>query len=225
MPEQEHDRLAGLTGVLRSAEGPPEVVVLCDGGLESLVALASAVEHATAGPSRVLATPAVIAASATSPTTLGGRVTAAGVECVRQQARVLGARCEILPGLEPSRDAAESASLSLVRAVEAAAQHGAAKVVWPIVVGPTDAGALARVLNLSLMAGRLVSVDRGVEIVADTPLADLEDWQIADIAVDLSVPAERVWWWGDASGRAERGRWLPQLERMGWTGARPMAAR
>jgi len=94
----------------------------------------------------------------------------------------------------------------LLRAGAVALANGCRRVIWPVQDGeetpgePARVGQVARELDRALLAGRLVSLeaeDAGLpEVTFETPFVDLSDEQLADLAVDLSVPLEMCWWAG-----------------------------
>ncbi len=118
----------------------------------------------------------------------------------------------------------------LLRAGHLATNLGFGRVCWcahpgsPTGSGPRepgDADAVGAVLDRALLVTRLLAVaarERGV--VINAPVADLSDWQLADLAADLEAPVDRCWWWSGTSGEAatERARWASTLREVGWAG-------
>ena len=94
-----------------------------------------------------------------------------------------------------------------------------ARVVWPVSAGAgegLDLDAMAHAANTALLVSRLAALNAehhgvpGIEVV--TPLLDLNDTQVIELAHDMVVPVETCWWWG--SGNAEEERWRAAYERL-----------
>lgn len=116
--------------------------------------------------------------------------------------------------LEPS-GMPGGASEGLLAATRLAREHGAARVIWPVHAGvPLDPESLdveraAGIVERSLLTERLAAIDDPDGVVIETPLADLRDAQVAELAVDQAVPLQHAWWWGSRGEAAEasRERW------------------
>lgn len=161
----------------------PDTLVLADATLASLVSLLSLQR-----PDLTLL----------APTTRD----AAALAVIHRQAGLAGSRVlddSALP------DTSEGATLSrsLLDACELAAREGCSRVVWPVFVNASiDAIALA--LDRARLVSTLASLDiRGRTVRIDTPALDLTEHQLADLAADVGVPAQRGWWIG-----ADADRWL-----------------
>ncbi len=115
-------------------------------------------------------------------------------------------------------------TLTLLRACYLAAARRCTRVVWPVHCKlpegeAADLDRISRSIDRALLVGRLISLDDdelgGIEITIETPFVDLEDDQIADLALDMELPVEACWWsgaLGQAPGAAtERNRWLALL--------------
>lgn len=118
----------------------------------------------------------------------------------------------------------EVETLVLLRACYLAAARRCTRVVWPVhhragADGSPDLDRIARSIDRALLVGRLISLDSdelgGTEVTIETPFVDLEDDQIADMALDMELPVDACWWsgtFGQAPGAAtERNRWLALL--------------
>jgi len=93
--------------------------------------------------------------------------------------------------------------------------------VWPVHVG-ADLEGMDRALARARLVERLVNLDLPQEhegeppLRIETPLLDLTDRQIAELAADLDAPLD-VCWWCDKDGPAPCGRcpgcprWEPAL--------------
>ena len=90
-----------------------------------------------------------------------------------------------------------------------------------------DLDRIAQAADRALLAGRLAGLDAtlhaspGVQV--ETPLLDLTDGQLADLAMDMDVPLETCWWWGgdtghDAQAHQARARWRSSLAAVGYSG-------
>ncbi len=211
-----------------------KVMVICDGGLASLVALAIAAEETVAVGSvndtnqdsrRVDGVAAVRSRSWQS-------TCEAQMRAVELQTQALGVPLvggvlsPIADDADPSRG--ESATMELVNAAYFALRGGCSKLVWPIQVdrgqGEREAfDQAAEVCDRALLVSRLVLLDavgaEVPEVTITTPMVDLDDDQVAEMAVDLAVPMPTLWWWSSklAGERAsyERTRWLAALEAAG----------
>ncbi len=120
-------------------------------------------------------------------------------------------------------------SLALLTIAQQAAVMGLRRVVWavqfPLLGAEPDLDRIAATVDRCLLISRLVSLDLWdhpnpavPEVRIETPLVDLSDPQIADLALDLGVPISAAWWIdgvGDPA-QAEQRRWLPLLAELGW---------
>ena len=181
---------------------------------------------------------------------LGDPTSAPRLACARVQAELYDAIIADDPAahVAPAPAPVEGFSVSelLLRGCFVAAEHHCSRVIWPAHAGadePDESALdrLSRAADRALLVSRLASVDAAEahlnEISIQTPLLDLCDWRVAELALDLRVPVSSCWWWGGrAGGRGERGgrvdhpgaeqereRWLAALARAGWHGAPPGA--
>lgn len=193
-------------------------VILSDGDLPALVACASAVEVG-AGSADGTARPSVLAFPC-----------AAGADAVR--AAAIHAQADLLaltllPALSSPVESAdgEGEVRDLLSATYGAARSGIDRVVWPVTGALGDHLDLDRIAagaDRAVLIGRLVALDatrHGVpSIRIETPYLDLTDRQVADLAADLAVPLETVWWWDGDTLPAQRARlrWGEALEAVGW---------
>jgi hypothetical protein len=217
-------------------------LVLCDGDVPSMVAL-SLTQDALGGLGEV----GVLAAP----------VAPAGAEAVgdriRQMADGVAAACIDFPSVAPaSLGGGQRRNRYLAEAAQQAALGGYGQLVCPWQADAFDpdatrdkyavpgVDALARELDRALLVSRLVTLDaseHGVSVFEiSTPLMDLSDVQVAEMALDLDVPIWRAWWWDAAKGgrgrdaslvsRAEscRQRWTNALEALGWSASVEAAA-
>lgn len=130
-------------------------------------------------------------------------------------------------------------TLRLIAAAYVAARHGYEVVVWPVQFGGTggldtpDIDRIARTTDRALLVTRLVSLDAeehgrpGIRV--ETPFVDFSDRQIADLALDMSLPVETCWWWSEGVAHSgprtpladsEYERWTTALREVGWTRGR-----
>lgn len=86
--------------------------------------------------------------------------------------------------------------VALMQALTVASARKCSKVVWPIVAGPRPAEAL-RAVDQATGATDLLEVslpsEEGEPLVIDTPLVDLTDEQVLDLADDAGAPLDAFW--------------------------------
>jgi len=192
-------------------------VILSDGDLPSLVACAAGVEAVAGDASAVR--PCVL------PFPSAAGADASRAAAVRTQADLLA--LTLLPAISPIVESAdgEGEVRDLIAATYAAARTGIDRVVWAVTGALGDHLDLDRIAagaDRSVLIGRLVALDatrHGVpSIRIETPYLDLTDRQVADLAADLAVPLETVWWWDSDTLPAQRARlrWGEALEAVGW---------
>ena len=102
-------------------------------------------------------------------------------------------------GLHETRLLLDACSIALARGIR--------RVVWGAQIHD-GAGSfsrldlIARALDRATLSGRLATLDApgdgGVEVVVETPIADMSDEQLVELALDLSV-AHATCWWGSVS--------------------------
>ncbi|MFI4916296.1 MAG: hypothetical protein ACIAS6_07320 [Phycisphaerales bacterium JB060] len=227
---------------MRHASPSKKVLVLCDGDLPGMVAL-SLVQDSLA--------------SAHGCGLLAGPVAAEHGEAIAARIRALSesqaAECLDLPAVAPASLASgPHRTQYLTEAVHQAMSNGYASLSCPWQAGSFDpekareidevpsVDSLARELDRALLVSRLVTLDaaeHGVGVFeVQTPLMDLSDAQVAEMALDLDVPIWRAWWWEAAAGKrardpaladranACRDRWCTALESLGWSVDTEMAA-
>ncbi|GJQ29303.1 MAG: hypothetical protein HBSAPP03_11870 [Phycisphaerae bacterium] len=198
-------------------------LILSDGDLPSLVACAAAAEMSLAetDPARrpvVLPFPSALSADQ--------------CRAVERQAKVLN--LSALPPMAPVSTSAdgEAEVRDLLSASYGAARAGIDTVTWPLSAtrgDSIDVDRAGRIATRAMLVGRLVGLDdtRHGEPAAriETPYLDLSDTQLADLAADLAVPLETVWWWGSQTGDAARARtrWGAALAAVGWPLVAPRA--
>ncbi len=190
------------------------VLVLTDGDLPSLVAAASAAEQAVG-----------VTDPAKRPILLPFAASAGQLTAIAAQARALA--LSVLPAIaaaHPSSDG-EAQSHDLLAALYGAARAGIDTVLWPVsaATGETvDVDLASTLADRALLVGRLVALDEShharPSVRLETPYLDLTDTQLADLAADLAVPLNTVWWWGSSNGDAARARarWSEALTAAGW---------
>ncbi|MEM7756405.1 MAG: hypothetical protein AAF297_12330 [Planctomycetota bacterium] len=197
----------------------PPALVLSDGGLEGLVAAAMAVERAGLPTDRhayLWAVPGRFEGAEAVRTT-------ALAAADRQRAMLkLGSVAARVPATvgDGAASRGEADSALLLRAGSIARELGLRRVIWPAragvdrATGGVDVAEAARIVDRALLVTRLVELDDdGPGVAIETPLVDLADDQVAELAADLGVPMDAVWWASDLSGRpgevarAERERW------------------
>lgn len=221
-----HDAGRGTSG---QAAQRASTMVVSDGGLPSLVACGIQREMAAQtlaergfSPS-VLVMPWIIDAPARESRAKRLRAVMLQVEAFGFQIADEG---EARGGSE-----SELESNALLHATFVAARRGCASLTWPVqcvrpevALGGGDGGLdldwIARCSDRALLVSRLVSIDAhehaSPSIRIETPCIDLTDAQVADLALDMELPIQACWWWGD-DGHPEAMRWTRALRSVGWT--------
>ncbi len=198
--------------------GTPEPIIILDGDLASLVALACASDEAVSIGSGRTPCPCAIA---WIPSMFGDSQRDRSSACDRQIALYNARRLSkseidetfVVPQNRPAE------TPMLMAALAHAAAQGSSRVVWPAHPGrPEDETAInldlaSSIIDRSLLVEQLNRLDAGPEAsgaTIETPHADLTDRQLAELAADLSVPVKTLWWWGGQSDEAQRqrDRWL-----------------
>ncbi len=195
-----------------------DALIICDGGLASLVACALAAKRAESAGE----TPGSIAWFVP----LGDETDELRRNAVRAIATLLGLSQGEPKGFTPTlagETPAQRETRLLLEACASAMRAGLEVVSWAIQPGGSAAdewpeleGIAAR-MDRTLLCARLGSLDGEGEIRIETPLIDLTDRQIAEFAADLGVATETCWWWGGGSQRptSEAQRFKPLLEAAG----------
>lgn len=135
------------------------------------------------------------------------RATVAGAAAARRAV----AECQLvaaLPGwvalgehLPPSMPGLRESGILLAATLDAL-RRGLSRIVWPIQIGQPGADqpsldAIADAFDRGLLAARLLSVDaKDADLHVETPLVDLSDTQMMDLAADMDAPlaAGAAWW-------------------------------
>lgn len=109
-------------------------------------------------------------------------------------------------GMDTETGAGTHETRLLLDACSIAMGRGIRKVVWGVQIdgdegmGTERIDRIALVLDRAILVGRLATLDApgsgAVEVVVETPLADLTDQQVVDLALDLSVAHDTCWWRG-----------------------------
>lgn len=101
-------------------------------------------------------------------------------------------------------------STLLLAAARHAAAAGATRLIWPIAVD-ADLDQLTTEADRAVLISRLIALEPDLGPAAgagrfevQTPLLDLSDAQVAEVAIDLDVPVWRCWWW-PATGAGRTG--------------------
>jgi hypothetical protein len=94
----------------------------------------------------------------------------------------------------------------LLDAATLAIELGLKRVIWPIRASDPTSGAdenadietIATAIDRALLAARLATLDAqdqgGVEVSIETPIVDLTNHELSDLAADLNVPINSCWW-------------------------------
>ncbi len=86
----------------------------------------------------------------------------------------------------------------LLEAATQAIRRGASRLIWPCCFD-ADLDRISRASDKAMLLGRLLEMDLpstgpGSSFEIETPLIDLSDAQIADLARDLDAPLGGAWW-------------------------------
>ncbi|MFK7758650.1 MAG: hypothetical protein AB8C13_01745 [Phycisphaerales bacterium] len=137
------------------------------------------------------------------------------------------------PDTDTASDASTDTSMGahqnrmLLDAATLAISMGIKRVIWPIhssslsgdgQSGPVDhLEQVGRAIDRALLTARLATLDAqdygGVEVMIETPLVDLNDAQLSDLAADLNIPIHSCWFSGANSvpdAALELNRWAAQ---------------
>lgn len=126
-------------------------------------------------------------------------------KAVERHASVYGVRrlhAELV--VEPSGEPGSATVLSqlLLAAVPLALAEGCDAVLFPVRPEETDAGedlavdGIAREVDRAELVARLAALDSGLPCSIITPMVDLSDRQVIDLARDMGMPTEMCWWSG-----------------------------
>ncbi len=198
-------------------------LVLIDGDLASLVACAMAREQSaltdgpTPSPVLGLPFPALLDSDPLRHRAIRAQAQTYAIELAVPSSLDLGA--------VPERG--ERETLELIAAAYEAIRRACTRIIWPVHAAAGDSldlDRIAQAADRALLAGRLVGLDAMLHgspgLTIETPLVDLTDRQLADLAMDMDVPIEACWWWGgeaDAVAHQQRARWMSSLAAVGWS--------
>ncbi|MFA6043515.1 MAG: hypothetical protein WC718_00900 [Phycisphaerales bacterium] len=200
--------------------------VLIDGDLASLVACAMAREQSaladgpTPSPVLGLAFPAMFDADPLRH------------KAIRAQAQTYAIELAVPVSVDVGgvHERGEREAIELVAAAYEAIRRGCTRMFWPVSAAAgdnMDFDRIAQAADRALLAGRLVGLDAMLHgspgLTIETPLVDVTDRQLADLAMDMDVPVEACWWWGgagdhDPQAHQARARWMSSLAAVGWSG-------
>lgn len=214
---------------------PPSSLVLADGGLLGLVALAHAREHAAMGHHGA---PMV----APCPIAMNGSSDAARVlrmQALTEQAKHFGFQVlDVAAGQTSLSNLAHAGATTKQRqaagmlALAYAAQHkGIARIIWAAHAcegESVDLDHLSWCVDLALAVSRLATLtaSNAQGLVIEAPYLDVSDAQAADLGVELAAPLATCWWWKGPHttddpqlkpvAAREQSRWLRALSSVGW---------
>jgi len=227
---------------------PGRVLVLADGGLAGLVAIAAAREAVSAfhapnlgdAPDGEVAVRPLVMFLPRDAAQTDLRSAAVRRQAARYDAEVVAAPMGV-GGLIGGGETGLADSITLALAAGLATAARVPEVVWPAFFGrpgepeSVDLDALARACDRAVLATRAAALDahehRVPSIRVKTPYADLSAKQLGELALDLNVPIESCWWWAAANlaggmesaatsvAIRERHEWAALLAGMGWRSA------
>ncbi len=200
-----------------------KTLILCDGGLTSLLAAAVAREWQSVPPKKgaKAAGRVVMMPRAHLP---ASRQRAAELQAELYGHELITAKIETIGG---ETSAGEMRTRELLSAGYTAARLGCEVVVWPVQCvehGEPNLDQIAKVADRAVLVSRLVALDADEHgqagMMIETPYVDFTDEQIADLAADMNVATTLCWWnqagAGDAEAAAERERWEAAFGQVGW---------
>lgn len=180
------------------------VLVLTDGSLAGLTCAALAARRAEEGQRPAVLVPASLETRA--------------AEDARAAAEHLGLGTVELNAGRATGGPGETRLLLV--AAQTAAQNGCSTLIWGAQLGGTNptehVSEIALAADRALLVSRLVSLDLPEDepLEIETPVLDLADDQLAELAMDLGAPFESCRWWGGAGAEAER--WTEAFRAAGW---------
>jgi hypothetical protein len=200
-----------------------KTLILCDGGLTSLLAAAVAREWLSVPPKKGTKArgSAVLMPRAHLP---ASRQRAVELQAELYGHELIAARIETIGG---ETSAGEMRTRELLSAGYTAARLGCDVVVWPVQCvehGEPNLDKIAKAADRAVLVSRLVALDAdehgSAGLMIETPYLDFTDEQIADLAADMNVPTKLCWWnqvgAGDGEAAAERERWEAAFGQVGW---------
>lgn len=192
----------------------PTTMVLCDADIPGIVAAAATREGEHSAPD----TPWPLL----MPFPMSDPLAPAREPASLRIAELLSFRITPPPAPIAARTVGESECHDLMAAAFIAAALGCDSLVWPAHAGKGDAvdiDRLAQIQDRAALIARVVSLESrgisGTPLTILTPVADLTDPQLAELAADLAAPVEAAWW-ADRAGAPPRAaaalaRWEPLL--------------
>ncbi|MBI1189569.1 MAG: hypothetical protein GC200_02665 [Tepidisphaera sp.] len=153
---------------------------------------------------------------------------------IRAQAQAYAIDLSVPPSVDVGAvsERGERETIELLAACYEAMRRGCTRVLWPVSAAAGDSldlDRIAQAADRALLSGRLAGLDAVLHgspgVTIETPLLDLTDRQLADLAMDMDVPIDTCWWWGgageaahDAQAHQARARWMSSLAAVGWSG-------
>ncbi len=199
-------------------------LLITDAGLSSLILAAMASEQSSSSDQRTTLYPAWW----TSQSDMDLRIPAID-RAVNMQADLLSLAVvqdhagypEELPSNGHQSSLGVHQTRMLLDAATLAISMGIKRVLWPIRASTSQdpmeqLDHIATAIDRSLLTARLATLDAqdqgGVEVTIETPLVDLTDQELSDLAADLNVPINSCWWTdtGLPSAPKEFARWTKQ---------------
>lgn len=189
-------------------------MVLCDADIPGIVAAAATREGQPADPDTPW--PLLMPFPASDP------LAPAREPASLRIAELLSFRITPPPAPIQARTLGESECHDLMAAAFIAAALGCDTLVWPAHAGRGDAvdiDRLSQIEDRAALIARIVSLESrgvaGTQFTILTPVADLTDPQLADLAADLAAPVDACWWAARAGASPQAdaaiARWAPLL--------------
>lgn len=123
----------------------------------------------------------------------------------------------------------------LLDAAILAIKLGFKRVLWPVQIpesadAPQRLNEISTAIDRAILTARLATLDAqsqgGVEVTIETPLVDLTDQQLAEIAADLNVPISSCWWTDTSlpDAQNQNTRWTTEPQTASMLEPRPASA-
>ncbi|MCC6951407.1 MAG: hypothetical protein IT433_08165 [Phycisphaerales bacterium] len=197
-----------------SSPARPSTMVLCDADIPGIVAACATREGEPAAPEAPW--PLLMPFPASDP------LAASREHACLRVAELLSFRITPPPAPIPARTVGESECHDLMAAAFIAAALGCDSLIWPAHAGrgdSVDIDRLAQIQDRAALIARIVSLESrgltGTQFTILTPVADLTDHQLAELAADLAAPVDAAWWAARAGNSPEAdataSRWEPLL--------------
>ena len=193
-------------------------LVLCDGGIESLLACAWLRERLTVEGAQGAGAVNPIAMAFTDQLTQP-KVDAILALCAAHGLKLVESPVEVPPQLAPP--GVRELTHRLLAATYQAASLGCSEVIWPACAGrgeDVDVERAAFLDDTAWLVSRLAALDAPNHAVpsirVSLPFVHFSAMQLAELVSDMDLDPSACWWWNapDPAAKTERERWIGLLE-------------